>query len=222
MSFLTAETDLSLDTLAKSVLILGAPYSGGWESLVQAVIQSVQSGKRVYCLDGKGEWLAKPSPAPEIKIRKLSKVPEKFPPVFPAGELQVIPVYETKANTGLAQLLIKGDKEIGGADLLLFSRVTSAIALRWYMAFLRAADDWKEHTQIVLYQDAFHDAYLPLIPHCDEMIVFPHDAGPELQSALLAGMVSKEEFDQMPTRHFLRIPDPYHTFTVQGSGSALT
>lgn len=208
--FLEPETHLQPGPDARASLIVGAPYTKALEALRTLVADAVQRGKRIYCFDGSHDW------APEnlslwMQIRRLSEIPRRFPPVFPAGELRVIPVRTGKKfpEPRLVDLLAHPTAS-PPAEIFLFHQV-SPYSMAGFGFMNGLIENWKSQVQIFLYEDARTDGYLSLTQLVDELLVYPHAASPELLEALWSGYLSAQEFADLKPGQFVRIPDPLNT-----------
>lgn len=219
MTIWTPESELDLEQLAPSSLILGGTYSGGMTALRAAVAQAVRQGKRVYCFDGREDWLPDDPPA-GVVLRRHARLPDHIPPVIPAGELLVFSVGGLRLfdNENFEKLWFGPQPLAGGADIVVFSR-PSAFTTEWSHMVGRIVLQSPDRLKILMYQDGFQDGYLPFITIFEELIVYPHDASPELLEGLAAGLMSAQEFDRMPTNRFIRIPAPSLVIPSVAKGS---
>jgi hypothetical protein len=202
------ESELDLDHLAASSLILGGPYSGGLKALRAAVAQAVRQGKRVYCFDGQEDWM--PDDPPEgVVLRRHSRLPDHIPPMAPAGELPVFSVGGLRLpdDAHFNQLWFGPQPLVGGADFVVFSR-PSLFTIEWRLLLGRIVLQSPDRLKIVMFLDGVWDRYLSFVPLFEELIVYPHDASPELLEGMAAGLMSAREFDQIPPGQFVRIPAP--------------
>ncbi len=205
---LQSESALDLNTLESSVLLVGGLWSGGLNSLRDAALSVAREGQRIQVFDGHGDWTAR-QPAIGSHIQVIDK-PYRRSPVLPAGQIQVwrAPCREPQDMDAL-WLALDPNSGAPGPDVFIFSRTLPMLRHGWATldSWIGA---WEDRTRIIFYVDGL-DLYTFLLPLVREVILYPHEVGPEIEFALNAGGLSTSEWNNLPPGQFVRLPDPLNS-----------
>lgn len=200
----SVEHYLDIETLDRSVLMVGGFWSGGLKSLQDAALELAQQGRRIQIFDGQFDWTTD-QPGVGTQIQRIDK-PYRRSPVLPAGQIQVWSAPKDEQDMKALWQALDPNTGEPGPDLFIFSQALPMLHYKWFKldTWIGA---WEERARILFYVDG-QALYAPYQSLVRELILYPHEVTPEMQEALESGGIGIKDWNDLRPGHFVRLPDP--------------